>query len=65
MNNSYTNRPRHGNFLYKRCVKKCFIVLVIIYCGAWAVFPLFEYHAAYSMGKYEYFKENVSNLKIE
>ncbi len=25
---------------------------MIILTGAWAVFPLFEYHAAYTMGKY-------------
>ena len=31
---------------------------MILFCAAWAVFPLFEYHAAYSMGKYEYFLEN-------
>ncbi len=52
MNNSYTNRPRRGTFLYRRNVKKLVIVLVIILCGAWAVFPLFEYHASYTMGKY-------------
>ncbi len=62
MNNSYTNRPRRGAFLYKRNVKKLLIVLVIIFCGVWAVFPLFEYHASYSMGKY--FKENISNKKL-
>jgi len=39
-------------FLYRRNVKKLLIVLVIILTGAWAVFPLFEYHAAYTMGKY-------------
>ncbi len=66
MNNSYTNRPRRGVFLYRRNVKKLLIVLVIILCGAWAVFPLFEYRASYTMGKYgNIFQGKNIELKIE